>query len=96
MMALLLLTILLPIVLALAGRFRRLEGKALDRATLVTIVVGACLAALTALLPNDGEICLRWTDMLTISLRVDGISRIWLLLIAVIWPGVALYATEYL
>jgi multicomponent Na+:H+ antiporter subunit D len=27
---------------------------------------------------------------------VDGVSRVWLLLIAVIWPGVALYATEYL
>ena len=93
---LLVLTVLLPIVLALVWRFRRLEGKSLNRATLCTVCAGACLAALSALLPLEGEISLRWTDMLTLSLRVDGVSRVWLLLIAVIWPGVALYATEYL
>ncbi|MBQ6257122.1 MAG: proton-conducting membrane transporter [Clostridia bacterium] len=93
---LLVLTVLLPIVLALVWRFRRLEGKSLNRATLCTVCAGACLAALSALLPLEGEISLRWTDMLTRSLRVDGVSRVWLLLIAVIWPGVALYATEYL
>ena len=96
MALLLLLSVLLPIVLALVWRFRRLEGESLHRATLFTVAAGACLAALSALLPQEGEICLRWTDMLTLSLRVDGVSRVWLLLIAVIWPGVALYATEYL
>ncbi len=96
MALLLLLSVLLPVVLALVWRFRRLEGKSLNRATLITVAAGACLAALSALLPMEGEISLRWTDMLTLSLRVDGLSRVWLLLIAVIWPGVALYATEYL
>ena len=93
---LILLSILLPIVLALVWRFQRLEGKALNRMTVYTVAAGACLAALAALLPLEGEISLRWTDMLTLSLRVDGVSRVWLLLIAVIWPGVAVYATEYL
>ncbi|MBR4538052.1 MAG: proton-conducting membrane transporter [Clostridia bacterium] len=93
---LLVLSVLLPIVLALLWRFRHLEGERLNKATLCTVVAGACLAALSALLPLEGEISLRWTDMLTLSLRVDGLSRVWLLLIAVIWPGVALYATEYL
>ncbi len=96
MTLLLLLSILLPIVLALVWRFKRLSGESLNRATLITVSVGAGLAALAALLSLEGEISLRWTDMLTLSLRVDGVSRIWLLLIAVIWPGVALYATEYL
>ena len=96
MALLLLLSVLLPIALALVWRFRCLEGESLNRATLITVAAGACLAALSALLPQEGEICLRWTDMLTLSLRVDGVSRVWLLLIAVIWPGVALYATEYL
>ncbi|MBR0408653.1 MAG: NADH dehydrogenase, partial [Clostridia bacterium] len=41
-------------------------------------------------------VSLRWTDMLAFTLRVDGVSRIWLLLLAVIWPGVGLYAQEYL
>ena len=93
---LMILSVLLPIALALVWRFCHLEGKRLSRATVLTVCVGACLAALAALLPLEGEISLRWTDMLTLSLRVDGVSRVWLLLIAVIWPGVALYATEYL
>ena len=93
---LMVLSVLLPIALALVWRFSHLEGKRLSRATVLTVCVGACLAALAALLPLEGEISLRWTDMLTLSLRVDGVSRVWLLLIAVIWPGVALYATEYL
>ncbi len=93
---LLILPILLPIALALVWRRMDLKGKRLNVATLCTILVSAVLAAVNALLPEAGEISLRWTDMLTLSLRVDGLSKIWLLLIAVIWPGVALYATEYL
>lgn len=93
---LLVLPILLPIVLALFFRWRRLEGKKLMNASLLAICLSALLAAANALMPQAGEISLRWTDMLTLSLRVDGLSRVWLLLIAVIWPGVGLYATEYL
>ena len=93
---LLILPILLPIALALAGRFRRLEGKSLRAAVLATVLLSALLAAVNALWPEPGEIILRWTDMLTLSLRVDGLSRVWLLLVAVIWPGVALYGMEYL
>ncbi|MBR4333289.1 MAG: proton-conducting membrane transporter [Clostridia bacterium] len=93
---LMVLSVLLPIALALVWRVRGLGGKKVMRATVFTVAAGSCLAILTALLPLEGEISLRWTDMLTLSLRVDGVSRVWLLLIAVIWPGVALYATEYL
>ncbi len=96
MVFLLVLSVLLPIVLALVWRWKRLEGEALRRASLITVAAGAVLAALTALLPLEGEVYLRWTDMLALSLRADGVSRVWLLLIAVIWPGVALYAAEYL
>lgn len=93
---LLILPILLPIALALVWRWRRLEGKRLRLAVMVTVLTSAALAAVNALLPQAGEISLRWTDMLALSLRVDGLSRVWLLLIAVIWPGVALYGMEYL
>lgn len=93
---LLVLPVLLPIVLALAWWGMKLRGKALNAATLMTIFVSAVLAAVNALLPQAGELTLRWTDMLSLTLRVDGVSRVYLLLIAVIWPGVGLYATEYL
>ena len=93
---LLLLPVLLPILLGCLWRIIRLKGKAMNIAMLATVTGSALLAAVNALLPEAGEISLRWTDMLTLSLRPDGVSRVYLLLIAVIWPGVGLYATEYL
>ena len=96
MILLMVFAILLPIVMACMWRWLRLTGEALHKASFATILAGAVLAALCALIPNIPEISLRWTDMLAFSLRVDGVSRIWLLLIAVIWPGVGLYAQEYL
>ena len=93
---LLLLPIALPIVLAILWRIMKMKGRALDIAYLLTILFSAALAAFAGAAGVSGEISLRWTDMLTFSLRVDGISRVYLLLIAVIWPGVGLYAAEYL
>ena len=88
-------SILLPIALGCLWRGLGWEGKKLQTATLATLAGAALLAALCALLP-EGAFSLRWTDMLAFSLRVDGVSRVWLLLLAVIWPGVGLYAREYL
>ncbi len=96
MILLMIFAILLPIVMACLWRWLRLEGEALHKASFLTILVGAVLAVICALVPDMPEVSLRWTDMLAFSLRVDGVSRIWLLLLAVIWPGVALYAQEYL
>ena len=96
MILLMIFTILLPIVTACLWRWLRLEGEALHKASFLTIAVSAALAAACALIPNMPEVSLRWTDMLAFSLRVDGVSRIWLLLLAVIWPGAGLYAQEYL
>ena len=93
---LMVLSVAVPVVLGCVWRALRLEGRRLRLFSLAAVGAGAALAALCALLPMTEEISLRWTDMLTFSLRVDSLSRVWLLLIAVIWPGVALYATEYL
>ena len=93
---LLVLPILLPLTLGCLWRGLKLRGRTLNLAMLCTVAASALLAAVNALLPQAGEIALGWTDMLTLSLRVDGLSRVYLLLLAVIWPGVALYATEYL
>lgn len=93
---LLVLPVLLPIVLAAAGRIMRLKGKALHLFSFAVIIVSGLLAVYNAVTAQPGEVSLRWTDMLTLSLRVDGMSKIYLLLISVIWPGVGLYAMEYL
>ena len=93
---LLILPVLLPVALGLIWYGLKLTGKRLNLATFLTVLCSAGLAAACALVPDAGEITLRWTDMLTFSMRVDGISRVFLLLVAVVWPCVALYATEYL
>jgi len=94
--ALLLLQILLPAAFAILWQILKLKGKKLRAAFLGATVLCALLAAANALMPAAGEVRLRWTDMLSIILRVDGVSRVYLLLMALIWPGAALYATEYL
>lgn len=96
MIVLMILAVLLPIGMACLWRGLRLTGETLNKASFFTILAGAALAALCALIPDLPEVSLRWTDMLAFTLRVDGVSRIWLLLLAVIWPGVGLYAQEYL
>ena len=93
---LLLLPVICPALLALLWHFLKLKGKALHCAFFFTVLLGSALAAVNALIEAPGEILLEGPGLLAISLRVDEISRIYLLLIAVIWPGVALYALEYL
>lgn len=93
---LLLLAVVLPVALGCLWRFLKVKGKALNTAMVGSVLLSAALAAACALIPDMGEISLRWTDVLTLSLRVDGVSRVYLLLLAVTWPGAAIYATEYL
>ena len=96
MSILLLLPILLPIILGIVWWALGFQGKKLHLAALATMGGSALLAIAAALFGGNGEVAIRWTDTLALVFRVDGMSKIYLLLIAVIWPGVGLYATEYL
>lgn len=95
MTAFLILPVALPVLLALCWDFLRLSGKKLYIAHVGTMLLAACFAVFAALTEDVGELSIRWTDTLSITWRVDGMSRIYLLLISIIWPGVGLYATEY-
>lgn len=95
MMLLILLPVFLPIVLGIVWQMIKMQGKALRRVTLSTLAATSVLAVLAALMPVEA-LTLRWTDTIALTLRVDGLSKVYLLLISVIWPGVGLYATEYL
>lgn len=86
----------LPIVLALVWRFLKLKGKMLHLSALGTIFAASLLAVGAALWAQGAEFTLQWTDTLVLKLRVDNMSTLYLILISVIWPGVGLYATEYL
>ncbi len=93
---LLLLSLLLPVAAGLGIYFLRLKGKTLDRATMAALSVTALLSLCLAFFGNPGEMMIRWTDTLSLQLRLDQVSRVYLALISVIWPGVGLYAAEYL
>lgn len=94
--ALLLSPVLLPALLAALWRMMRLKGNALRRGFIVSGFLCAFLSALNALLPEAGEISLRGTDLITLSFRVDGICKVYLMLLSVLWPGAAVYAAGYL
>lgn len=96
MSILLIVPILLPILVALLGWGFHLKGKKLVTLDLAGIFLSAGLAAAAALAGNGAEIGFAWTKNLSVIFRVDGMSRIYLLLISVIWPGVGLYGVEYL
>lgn len=93
---LLCLSVLLPIGLGLGLWLTGFPAKKLHPAAVCAAGVGGALAAACALVPGTGEVMLRWTDMLSLTLRIDGISRLYLMLLAFLWPGAALYAAEYL
>ena len=93
---LLLLPVIVPVVLSLIAWAVKLKGRALRVFSVCAALLSAALAAVNALLPQAGEISLRWTDALSFTLRVDGVSRLYLLLLAAVWPGAGLYAGEYL
>ena len=69
-------SIALPIVLALLWRVLRVRGKALNALTMLTVCLSALLAAGAAVWGVGAEISLRWTDMLALTLRIDGVSRL--------------------
>ncbi|MBR0407676.1 MAG: hypothetical protein IJI53_06540, partial [Clostridia bacterium] len=62
MIVLMILAVLLPIGMACLWRGLRLTGEALNKASFFTILAGAALAALCALIPDLQEVSLRWTD----------------------------------
>lgn len=88
--------VILPLLLALAGRILRLKGKALSVYAVAAALIGGALAAAAALTPDVPAWSVSWTDTLSLTLRVDGVSRVYLLLLALLWPGAAIYAAEYL
>ena len=86
----------LPLVLAFALRAARPKGGAPAWVFWAAVMGSSLAAAGNALLPAPGSIALQATPALAFVLRVDGMSRVFLLLAAVVWPLVMLYAVEYM
>ena len=97
-MTLLLVPILLPILGGLATGLIRFSSRR-TRSIFVEIVALANSALLFYLVFRGQGLslsALRLTENLTITLRVDGLTRVFGALIAFLWPLATLYAFEYM
>ena len=93
-----LIAILVPLlggVLVLVIRFgdRRSRNIFIE----ATVIITSVIVLLMLIAPPEGNfIFARFTKSLTLSLRIDGMSRIFAGLVAFMWPLASLYAFEYM
>ena len=93
---LLIVPVALPIILSILFRLLKLKEKKLHAASVISMLLTSALALCAAFVEGTGNFLIQWTDTLAFSLRADGLSKLYLCLISLIWPGVGLYAVEYL
>ncbi len=92
--------LLIPALVCLAGGlavplFRSRAGRS-RFVLLVTLLASALLAALVLRGDTPGRTLLRITPLFAVGFRVDAVNRVFLLLIAFLWPLSSLYAFEYM
>ena len=95
---LLLFPILFPMLAALCLGSRRLaSAKARDAFVLIVAVLNSIVSLLLlAFPPADGLTLVRLTETLTLRLKLDGMSRIYGAILALLWPVTAVYAFDYM
>lgn len=92
-----LLPILLPIVCGaclLAGIVK--ERRAIQRFAAVSVIVTAVLALWQVIAGDAHFTLLAFTDQLTLSFRLDGLSRLFGGMVSVLWVFTTFYAFEYM
>ena len=94
---LVLVTIFLPIVLGLVLPTLKLSSKVRN----VYVVIASVIASALALYVVYASKFTAWTlldinRVFSIGFKIDGLTKVFLLIIAVLWPIAVLYATEYM
>ena len=90
------LPVVLPVILGILQYAIHMDERRREITVAVSLFATAALGAAAAFLRNSELMLWRLTDNIAIELFVDGISQVYLLLIALVWPFVGLYSTEYL
>lgn len=98
-MFLMLFAILFPILASLgichkrvSGSLRTLHGYVFTAVLLTSLVNGAAILS-----PRLNAVTLlHFTDTLSLTLAADGLSRVFLTIIAILWPLTTVYAFEYM
>ena len=90
-------TIFLPIVLGLVLPTLKLSSKVRN----VYVVIASVIASALALYVAYASKFTAWTlldinRVFSIGFKIDGLTKVFLLIIAVLWPIAVLYATEYM
>ena len=92
-----LLGILLPIFAGLLIPFLKLNNSARKIYVVVAALVTSALAFYIAFASGiTAFTLLHINNIFSIGFKVDGLSKIFLLIIATLWPIATLYATEYM
>lgn len=94
--------LLLPVLIPIAAGILLLTVKRLrsSRKAMLCLVVAAltagALCAFAAVASGGGLTLWKLTDTITIEFRVDGISRLFAVLTAVVWLLVGIYSITYM
>ena len=94
-----LLPIIFPIIAALCLSFNAFENIKLRRCfVFATVLINSIFIGVLLLFApaNEALAILSFTDKLSIALRVDGMSRIFGAIIAILWPITTIYAFDYM
>lgn len=97
-MYMLLIPILLPLAAGAALPWLKLTGRKSRSIYVETVTVINSIVLFALILSGNDWSCaaLRLTESLTITLKMDGLSRVFCALIAFLWPIASLYAFEYM
>ena len=96
---LMLFVILFPALAAVGARLRQtnVSLRRLHRYVFACVMVNSiCLWILVFGPQTDVLPLIHFTDTLRLSLHVDGMSRVFILIISVLWPLTTLYAFDYM
>ena len=94
---LLLLTVLLPIVFAVVIRLLKVQGKVKEILNLIAVVITSLLVLLLLVVPpTESFHIFDFNEKLNVSLKLDGIGKIFAGMVALLWPFAYLYAVGYM
>ena len=95
----LLFVILFPALASLMIRHKKLADNltSLHRYVLTVVCINSLMLWLLVFGPEVGELTMvRFAENLRFVLRVDGMSRVFIMIISVLWPLTTLYAFDYM
>lgn len=94
---LLLICIFVPIIFSLLIRFLNISNKSKEKLNLSLVILTSLLVIITLLFNKEETLYIfRFTEKLTIKLKLDGIGSIFALMVSILWPFAYIYVLAYM